>query len=180
MKEKRIGYDEKGKREFEFVYKKELIIYKSMLGFRIHRDEERYIKKYKDDCLETEGRPIIFFDKYTDWKTSIKEKYDRYDKEKLEDFIFYLENGEYKDLMLSQAITGVAAPLIIGIVLLYIEDYIKVSEYPFFNTIFMIIMFAVCFWYGLKLFMQYTDGKKLYEEYAKIIHGIYQKKNKEK
>lgn len=38
----------------------------------------------------------------------------------------------------------------------------------------MIIMFAVCFWGGLRLFIQYTDGKKLYEEYAKIIREIYQ------
>lgn len=172
-KEKQMGYDEKGKREFNFVYKKELIVYKKMLGFRVHKDEEKYIKKYNENCLDTEGKPIIFFENYTEWKKSIIEKYKEYEKEKLENFIFYLENGEYKDFVLSQAIIGVAAPLIIGIVLLYIENYIQQTEYQFLDPIFTIVMFMVCFWGGLKLFNEYSDSKKLYEEYGKIMTQLY-------
>lgn len=176
VKEQVIGYEEKGKKEFGFVYKKELIVYKNMLGFRLSRDEKKYIKQYKKDYLETEGKPIHWSEKYTDWKQSIEEKYQEYDKEKLADFIFYLKNGRDKDLVLSEGVIGIALPMIMGVVLVYIEDCINLIQLDVGKIIGILIIFYVCFWNGLNLFVRYSDGKKLYEEYGNIIEGIYNRK----
>lgn len=175
MKEE-IGYDKKGKKEFYFVYKKELIVYKKLLGLRISREEKKYIKDYEEKRLETEGKELIFYKNYIEWKNAIKEKYDGFEQENLENFIFYLENGKYLDSVIRDSFIGIATPIIVGIVLLYIEDYIRISTSELFDTIFIVVIFGVCFFMGLSLFNQYSNGKKLYEEYGKIIQEIYDDK----
>lgn len=173
---KEIGYDEKGKREFGFVYKKELIVYKKILGLRIDREEKKYIKDYEKKCIETEGKELIFYENYVEWKDSIKQKYDKFGQKELENFIFYLENGKYQDSVTRDSFIGIATPIIIGIVLQYIENYVETSTSEFLDTIFILVAFGVSFFMGVSLYIQYSNGKKLYEEYQKVVQEIYDEK----
>ena len=183
-KTKEIGFKQIGKNKYKFIYDKELIVYKKMLGYRLTKNERVYVKKYEESCNETNGEILEWFDSYSKWSSKIKDKYSSYTIEQLEDLYFYLENGRFRNSVEVTDVIGLAVPVLAGVVLISLEDVMHISEMSnsfvvLLNSILMMILFGVYIFIGFKMLISRHDSEKMYCEYSKIIKKLIEEKSEE-
>ncbi len=168
---KRSESDYVGKKEYDFEFEKEIIIYRGVCGEKLKWRERRKLEEDKSS-----------FYTYRQWKRYILEKYRRYDRSELEEFERYLKNrkticmGDVQfiglgiSVLFSFLFTGYAQSIIVAG---------KLSEeiYQFLSVvIFILVLMKISVEYIRKAFVDYQVSFSFYEDYLEIIDFIIKEK----
>lgn len=160
-----------GKKEYDFEFEKEMIIYKGVCGGKLNWRKKRKLEKDKRD-----------FYTYRQWRKYILEKYGKYDRSKLEEFARYLKNrktvcmGDVRfigigiSVMLSFLFTGYVHGIIMA------GKLSKKFDQFLFLLIIMLGILAIIIEYIRKAFIDYQVSFSFYEDYLEIIDFIIKEK----
>ena len=175
MDKKRVGFVEKGKSEFNFNIEREMVKYKVAAAERLTKDDKKYIDNYNKKCNETNGEKLELTEDYLVWKKSIEDKYNGYEREKLQRFLFHLEHGARMQKRINEIIVALVTPVIVGVVLFYFEHFMNLGADAIVSIVALlgfIVLFIVYFINGMNLMEKNNLERELYEEMYKIIKEL--------
>ena len=179
MDKKRIGFVKKGKKEFRFNIDRELIRYKVVTGERLTKTDEKFIDDYNQKCQDTNGEELELTENYMIWREGIINKYKGYSKEELEAFEFHLNHGAKMKMSLKELTANLAMPIIVGIMLLYFEQFFNSNNEPLafiLSIIGFVVLYAFCIVKGMGLIEGFNIKQEVYEAFSKIIKEMINEK----
>lgn len=167
-----------GKEKYDFNRDEELIKYKYLCGAKMKRKEWKKCKNYINSYS------------YSEWKLNVREKYNVYSKNQLEEFSRYLELGirsrgvrrELDSVVFAAVLSSVFSGVLTNFVLPQLQEAKTVVDYFIIVIICMLVILGAT---GLMLWMIYTIyvpmynsnlEQHLYFDYKVIIDEIIKEK----
>ena len=166
-----------GKDSYAFDKKRELYIYKSLCGIKLNRREW---KRYKQDKKVPHN--------YHEWQKMIRDKYEVYTIEQLEEFIKYLEvrkrdksrYGEVSNIIS----TALASSIISTAITFCYNQNLRIDKNENFVAFFASLMLFILVFSTLSVWSAHcliSPGKlekEMYKDYQDIVKQILEEKGK--